>query len=62
MILSLLLQILLTNKLSINSESFPRAQTVKSSPDGDNGVELSSDKASEKAEIPDREVKARAEN
>lgn len=35
---------------------------MKSSPDGDNGVELSSDKASEKAEIPDREVKARAEN
>ncbi|KAI3763766.1 hypothetical protein L2E82_13763 [Cichorium intybus] len=56
------LRILLTNKLSINSESFPRAQTMKTSPDGDNGVELSSDRASEKAEIPEREVKARAEN
>ncbi|KAI3496839.1 hypothetical protein L1887_39217 [Cichorium endivia] len=60
LILSLLLRILLTNKLSINSESFPRAQTVKTSPDGDNVVELSSDR--EKAEIPEREVKARAKN
>lgn len=50
------------NELFIRLESFPNAHIVKGSFDGDNGGEVRSDKASEKAEIPVREVNARAEN